>query len=289
MSIRRFQLYQALRPVARRHLRGPTQGLRYGKLAFTKQLITLPLAQITDEFGFSLQPGGWNFYCSLLTDYDRCPGRPLEDTVFFRFFTHHRLKGIRSLNELLFLHRPSMAAAHDFHFYLGTYPWGGLTPRSSLQGGEPFGWYYDQQENAATEELWGRGRNLWYNPGDKYTIEHERDLTLQLYSILQQNGYNPWRYLSFPSVSLLIHRDGRAKGLIMNGHHRLAILRHLGYEAVRVEITQTVKDVEARDWFYVRNGDCSMDEALRIFEAFFQLSGSERLKYLELYEHGRTQ
>lgn len=258
------------------------RSVRYLKSGLAGKLINLPLNWITDEFAFSLNSAGWNFYTDLLSEHERRPDIGLEETRFFRFFTHEHIIAVQSLNDLLFLHDPSKRCrANDCKFYLGTWPWGGLTRAETLTGGTPFGWYYDMVERKNTKELWGYGRNLWYQPNDKFTLQNEMHLTLQLLNSLR-GGYSPVRHLSFPLITLLVSRRGERRGVIVDGHHRLAILSHLRHERATVEVAQVIREEDVGQWYYVKRGDCTAAQALEIFDAFFVQNGMERLRALQL-------
>ncbi len=257
--------------------------LRYGKLALNKQLVKMPLAEITDEFAFSLAPDGWNYFSVILDELSAKPEIALENTLFYKFFTHPQINQIQTLNELLTLGRPNAFISDGHPFYLGTYPWGGLTPDVCSKGGTPFGWYYDQVSGEMTRDLWGYKKTLWYQPNDRYTIEFDWNLTAKYFSSIKK-GYKPIRFLSFPSVSLLVRHNGEQRGIIVDGHHRLPILKYLGYKEVRVEITQVIREEEIDDWYYVKRKICSKSQALEIFQSFFLLNGKERLDHLQLHK-----
>ncbi len=267
------------------NLRSTTLRLRnVARQTLDGQLINIPLSLITDEFAFSLDAAGWNYYRALLADYGNNPIVPLEATTFFRFFQHACVNAIRYLEDVLFFHEPQRPIDENrFRFYLGAYPWGGLTETASLIGGTPFGWYYDRTESRSTRDLWGYGKTLWYQPNDRYTLEREWELTTQQFRCLQ-HGYHPWLHLAIPTVTMLVRRDGRRRAIIVDGHHRLSILSYLGYYQVKVEVVQRVAEAEVDQWYYVKRGDCSRQQALEIFNAFFRLNGRERLAYLNLEE-----
>jgi len=240
----------------------------------------IPTDLITDEFAFSLEPNGWNYYCSLIEDYKRNPNTNLESTLYYKFFQDERIKSIAYLNDILFFSLPNTKSINiEYKFYLGTWPWGGMTEIESLEGGTPFGIHYDHNEGKTTRDLWGYGRTLWYEPGERYTLEYEMDLTTKTYNALKK-GYHPLYYNSFPSITLLIRIDGQMRALMYDGHHRLTALKVLGYKKLMVEVAHVVKETEVEDWYYVRNGYCTKEEALEIFNAFFELNGKERLIYL---------
>ena len=91
----------------------------------TGRLKRIPLKYITNEFAFSFAPDGWNYFRSLVAQYERDPNIGLENSTFFKFFQHERIKSVRFLNDLLFLHDPTKQSRNGkFKFYLGTYPWG---------------------------------------------------------------------------------------------------------------------------------------------------------------------
>ena len=260
----------------------PPRLLNFARQTLNGRLISLPLSLITDEFAFSLDVNGWNYYRALLTDYGNNPVVPLEATTFFRFFQHACINAIRYLEDALFFHEPeSPGDENRFRFYLGAYPWGGLTETASLVGGTPFGWYYDRTESRSTRDLWGYGKTLWYQPNDRYTLECEWELTKKQFRGLQ-HGYHPWLHLALPAVTLLVRRDGQRRAIIVDGHHRLSILSYLGYHQATVEVVQRVAEAEVDQWYYVKRGDCSRQHALEIFNAFFRLNGRERVAYLNL-------
>lgn len=284
MKRSRSHLYRNFRGALLRLQGMPPRLLSGLRLMLDGKLIKTPMKLITDEFAFSLDADGWNYYCALLAEYQQNPNVLLEATTFFRFFQHPRINSIRCLEDALFFHEPEkLSRRSGFSFYLGTYPWGGLTEAASLVGGSPFGWYYDHAEGKMTRDLWGYGKTLWYQPNDRYTIECEWDLTTKQFRSIR-HGYHPWLHLSIPTVTLLVRRDGDWRAVIVDGHHRLSILSHLGYKQASVEVLQRVEEAKVDQWYYVRHGDCTAQQALEIFDAFFRLNGRERLVHLNLDE-----
>lgn len=247
----------------------------------------IPIAAITDEFAFSLAANGWNYYCALVAEHDNHPQLLLQQSQFHQFFHAPEIATVKLLDDILFLHQPEKRSDPDrYRFYLGTYPWGGLSDPQNYPGGTPFGWYYDQISGAMTRDLWGYRQTLWYKPDDDFTLGLEWNYTLQTYYSLKQ-GYRPLLYGSFPSVALLVRADGTSRAIMVDGHHRLCILRQLGYEQVAVEVTQIIKETEVESWHYVKQGYCRPAQALEIFHAFFELTGQERVQYLNLHESER--
>lgn len=250
-------------------------------LARAGSLTRIPVRVLTDEFGFGIGRDGWNFYTDLISEYSSTPDVRLEGTRFFRFFQDPRINAVRFLDDILFLHDPDRSREGRMRFHLGTYPWGGLTKDDCLVGGTPFGWYYDSVAGTATRDLWGTGESVWYRPNDTEVLEREWEKTTGLYRAIEK-GYRPLRHLSFPSVTLLVRRGGETRAIMGDGHHRLSILSCLGYEKVIVEVIQVVEETRVEDWHYVRLGQCSREQALETFGAFFETTGIERLRALGL-------
>ena len=241
---------------------------------------------VTNEYAFSYAPGGWNHLCALIAEYEKDPNIRMEDTTFFRFFQDERVRSTRFFNDILFLHDTKTHLRKDgFNFYHDTCPWGGWSKNDNLDGGKPWGYHYDRIEGKMTRDRWGYRRNPWYQPGDRYPLEIEWKKTIQLYHSLRK-GYRPVWYGSLPKVTLLVRSDGEIRAVRENGQHRLAILRQLGYDEVTVCISQDglgiIHEADVEQWYYVKHGHCTKEQALEIFNAFFVLNGTERIKYLGL-------
>lgn len=257
---------------------------------------------ITNEFAFSFAPDGWNYFRALVAEYEKNPEIQLENSTFFRFFQDERIKSVRYLNDLLFLHDPKKRSRSDgFKFYLGTYPWGDHV------GGGPWGYYFDYFEEKSTRDLYGHRGNIWYQPGDRLAIEFEWNKTIRLYDSIK-GGYSPFRSGDLPEVTLLVRGDGDVRAMRYNGQHRISILSHLGYEKITAlvplatsineslaswpsfsplpkvvhEHEVIVRETEVDEWYYVKRGLCTREQALEIFHAFFELNGRERISYLGL-------
>lgn len=269
---------------------------------FTGRLKRIPMKYITNEFAFSFADDGWNYFRALVAEYEKYPNAPFQNSSFCRFFEDDRVRSIRYLNDVLFLHDPKKRSRTDgYKFYLGTYPWGDHV------GGGPWGHYFDHLEKKLTRDLYGYRGNIWYQPGDHFPIEIEWNKTTQLYDSIKER-YRPFKSGELPEVTLLVRRDGEVRAIRYNGQHRLSILSHLGYEKITVTVPSAraisdelatwptfspipkkvhereviVRENEVKDWHYVKHGLCTMDQALEIFHAFFELNGRERISYLGL-------
>jgi hypothetical protein len=255
-------------------------------LAAKRKLIRLPISTLTDEYAFSYGPDGWHYFRALLAEYERNRDVDPEQTSFYRFFCHERVRSIRYLEDVLFLHDEDRRAPTDgFRFYFGTYPWGGWGKDEGTVGGKPWGHHYDRVEKTCTRDLFGFRRNPWYQPGDTYPLDIEWNQTIKLYHSLLQ-GYFPLAYGTLPSVVLLVRRNGAIRAVRRNGNHRLSILSHLGRKSVTVWIApdsiEVVREADVDQWYYVERGLCSREHALDVFNAFFDLTGRERIEYLGL-------
>jgi len=271
----------------------------WGRYLSTGTLKRLPIDLVTNEFGFSFSPAGWNYFRAAVAEYEANPGVDLEQSTFFRFFQHEEIRSVRYLNDLLFLHDPALRT-RGFKFYLGTYPW------SDHVGGGPWGHHFDAVSGKSTRDLYGFRQNIWYQPGDPRPIELEWKKTIQLYESLKISRYRPFRQRDLPELTLLVRRDGAIRAVRYNGQHRLSIVSHFGHRKVTglipsadsineslktwtsfSDLPKVVHDGEVmvcesdfENWPYVKRGLCTADEALRIFHAFFELNGRERIQYL---------
>lgn len=253
---------------------------------------------ITNEFAFSFANEGWNYFRALVAEYERKPQLRPEDSTFCRFFQHSRVKSVRYLNDLLFLHQPEKRDC-GFQFALGTYPWGDHV------GGGPWGRHFDRVEGKSTRDLYGPRANIWYEPGDPHAMQLEWEQTIGAYHAVRQ-GYHPLRSGQLPEVTLLIRRNGETRAVRYNGQHRLAALGHLGRQRLTVLVPSArsinasletwpsvsrlpkvvhdseivVREDDVERWPYVARGLCVREQALEIFHAFFEMNGRERINFL---------
>jgi hypothetical protein len=260
----------------------------------------VPVHWITNEFAFSFATEGWNYFRAAVAEYERHPELELEDSIFYRFFQHERVRAVRYLNDLLFLHRPELRDC-GFQFALGTYPWGDHV------GGGPWGHHFDHATGHSTRDLYGQRANIWYQPGDPPPLRLEWEQTIRAFEKLR-DGYRPLRAGQLPEVTLLVRRNGEYRAVRYNGQHRLAVLSHLGRKRLTVLVPSArsinaelalwpsasalpkvvtngeiiVRETAVNDWHYVKQGLCSPEQALEFFHAFFELNGRERIVCLDL-------
>jgi hypothetical protein len=258
------------------------------KLAYDGRLIKIPVRLISDEYGFSLAPEGWHYFRSLIAEFEKNPEIILDDTIFFKFFQHEKIRSLRYVNDLLFLHKPGkQLQAQDFNFYFPMCPWGDWSKDCSFTGMfQPWGHYHDFIEGKMTRDLFGYRQNIWYQPGDRYPLELEFNHFKYIYNSINSRGYSPVWFGSFPEIILLVRCNGDWRAVKHDGHHRLTVLSHLGYNKVTVSISQeaigVVHEAEVEQWYYVKHGLCTIEQALEVFNAYFELNGRERLEYLGL-------
>lgn len=248
-------------------------------LAARGAITRVPTSDLTDEFGFAPTHSGWNYYNAIASAYERDPGADPLSTEYGRFFTSDAVNTVRDLNDLLDLHGGPPRFADLPRFWLGTFPWGGLPGPEVGTPGPAFGWAHDQATGADTSKLWGAGRTLWYEPRDEFTIRSEWTATTKLYDSIKAR-YSPVRARGFPTVTILKDAAGRRKAVMVDGHHRLALLAHLGVPKVTVVVEATIDVEDCDSWYYVRTRHCTAGEARRFFEAFFELDGSERFEHV---------
>ena len=248
--------------------------------------LNIPRDLITNEYAFSFADSGWHYFRELIADYETNPGIAVQESTFFRFFKHERVRSIRYLNDILFLHEPdSQNNSNDYKFYMGTYPWGERDPDGEINGGVPWGHHYDCIEEKMTRDMYGYRRNPWYQPGDEHPLAIEWNQTLQVYHSLKR-GYRPIWHGTYPEVLLLLRSDGQMRAMVDQGQHRVSSLSHLGYKKLslllRRHSMRFIREDEVARWYYVRNGLCTKEQALRMFNAYFELNGRERATYLNL-------
>ena len=112
-------------------------------------------------------------------------------------------------------------------------------------------------------------------------IDEEFLLAERVLHSISENGYNPEsrhvlkpQSMSYTPVQTfeLRRSDGRSAYLLLDGNHRVSALSALGRKFVMVEQASTniAFEKECNDWYGVRKGFYTREDALRIFNAYFK-------------------
>ena len=235
----------------------------YILLRHRKSLVEVPLEICTNYLAFSLSHRGWHYYTALFQEYDKNSKLGWEESILWKFHNTYQPKDISTLLP------PNMNP--KFHPEIGIYPWGHFNIELSKVGGQP----YDIENTNAC------------GPSEPELIQREFNHLLHLYESIKRNGYKPWKYRNgFITGTFLVKENGDRRFLLTEGNHRCAILSHLNYDTAKMWLMPDYYSIIHEDnvdsWYYVKNGQCSREEALAYFNGYFNNNGKERAKALGL-------
>jgi hypothetical protein len=230
--------------------------------------VSVPLAASVGLMGFPFGPRGWHHLVELLKEYSHDPHLRLYDSVLYRF--HQRFQPASMAEALL-----PLDSGVGFRPPLGVLPWGAFQLDPVALGIENKDWW----------------RSRFCGPSPLDVIQEEFESACAVYASLRDGGYDPWRH-SFIGGTFLRRRDGALRFVVLQGNHRMAALAHLGYRFALVRRLPRhyvlIADNEVEHWQHVRSGLCTVEEAQRYFNAYFDLSGFEQAHRFGLIEHARA-
>jgi hypothetical protein len=242
------------------------QVLRTAAIYGQGQLCRVPLGICTNPMGFSFAPTGWNYLVEQLKQFDRGGAATLEDTLLYEYHQRYQPQDMSDL---------PMAAGMQVHFKpgLSVYPWGSFRIEDSRRGGT----------------VKDAHSSRFYGPSSAALVERDLANLRELYRSLKTDGYKPWRRgNSFIGGVFLERSDGQRKFVILQGNHRTAVLSYLGQQNMTVRYLKghfrRIREDDMNDWYYVRSGLCSREDAKAYFHAFFRLDGRERARKMGLLE-----
>lgn len=243
------------------------QALRSARIYLNRrnELYEIPIAICTNPMGFSFGYQGWNYLVEQLKEFDKKKDIAVKDSILAAF---HRLYQPKDMSELPILAGYSVT----FKPCLFIYPWGSFHIEKSQIGGVI--------KNACNSRFYG--------PSSLELVDRDFSNLKKLYISIKKHGYNPWYFKNDFIFGVFLEKiDGRKQFVVLQGNHRLAILAHLGYQQVLVrrvaDYYEYLREDELSEWFYVKSGECSKEDARAYFDAFFKLNGSERAKRIGLY------
>ena len=198
-----------------------------------------------------------------LKEFDKGKKLEIKDSILYKFHERYLPKDMSNL---------PTSAGFDVSFKpgLSIYPWGSFNERKSMTGGTVKDAY----------------RTRFYGPSSFELIKKDFHNLLNLYEYMKVHGYRPWYFKNaFIGGTFLEREDGEKKFVVLQGNHRTAILAHLGYEQVRTRYLRgyytCIREKDLNDWFYVKSGQCSIDDARVYFNTFFKLNGTERARTMD--------
>lgn len=89
---------------------------------------------------------------------------------------------------------------------------------------------------------------------------------------VSENGYQPEQNKSYVRIRQFCRLDGKSAYLLLDGNHRISAMSALGYKTVEVQqkSTDVVYESGCDDWHGVQKGFYSREDALRIFNVYFE-------------------
>jgi hypothetical protein len=210
--------------------------------------------------GFSFSPNGWNYLIEQLKEFDREKNLKVKDSILYTFYERYQPKDMSDL---------PISAGFDVAFKpgLSIYPWGSFDIRKSKSGGTVKNAY----------------RTRFYGPSSFELVEKDFLNLQNLYEYMKVHGYRPWYFRNaFIGGVFLEKEDGQKKFVVLQGNHRTAIMSHLGRKKILARYLsgyyKCISEKDISDWFYVKSGQCNIEDAKAYISTFFKLNGTERAK-----------
>ena len=217
--------------------------------------IKAPISQCVHFCGHRYGRDEYNPYETYLVDL--CKGVPVEQARqrFIDFLQHYRPRHFGAalgLGEGLSKEYPLLA-----------FPWQEMAVKYFT---EPQGWH--SYPDACPDIL----TNFSEAGILMRRIEEEFFWLERALESIRTKGYQPFRHGSFIRSRTLRRADGTETYLLTDGNHRIAAMSALGHKMVlmRQAATELVLETECDNWFAVRAGFVQREDALRIFNAYFQ-------------------
>jgi hypothetical protein len=215
------------------------------------------MESISNIFASSFGSQGWHPIIKTLQEYDSDPSIDIKKTSLWMYHKNFLPTSI------------SMFLSTKINTNLPTfiYPWG------SFNEGSPV--------SKKNQEL-----SRFCGPSSDQFIEDEYKRIIFLYESLKSNGYTPKKYPhSYIGGTILKKNNGETRFVVMQGNHRTAIFSHLGYKSLEIRLIPNslkfVYEKNLSEWVMVKNGMCSEEEAIKVFNLFFEQNGKHITDYIK--------
>ncbi|MCA0754944.1 hypothetical protein KP806_07765 [Paenibacillus sp. N4] len=222
------------------------------------QIVVVELQKCRDWLGYSYTANGWHYSGATIKQYILNPQLTYNDSILKIYYEKFQPK---SLIEALFIKNNKITIPNDEQW--PALPWLHVAYKPRNSNYQHFG------------------------PNPDHYGKTEFSKTIDLYKKLSKNGYQPKS-----------HRDGFIRGyflkhyddyrfVVSGGQHRIAALAMLGYKNIEVKIQpsyQRVIDIQkVHKWINVRNNKYNQEEAIQIFNLYFNENGKNKAKKIGIY------
>jgi len=270
----------------------------------TSPKIKLKISDCSTISGFSYKKTGWHHLIKLCEELDFENNLTLEKSILYKFHEQFQPK---DNTELVKHNNVNVRFKPPF----GIFPWADFginqhinldfTTRNKLKNSLQDYCYTCQ--NFVKKEFMGDcpgcgtktsdfPHGSFCGPSSLVFLAERFNVFKKIYSSIKLNGYQ--RFLAqHPNTphglvggTILKRIDGSKRFVVQQGNHRLAVLAHLGYDVVDVGFVKgkykVINEKELEDWHYVKNKQCSCEDAHLYFNSFFELDGTEIAKRINL-------
>lgn len=213
--------------------------------------------QCVNPFGLSFGQDGWHFLVEYLRELHFTHTLSLNESILYHY--HKQYQPV-SMKELV-----TSAGMHvEFDPGFLRYPWGNFKT--------------DFDHRLAEKD---RFRSRFCGPSDDELIKAEARNLVELRDYMKCTGYNPWKSpYGFIGGVFLVKENADYRFVILQGNHRVSVMSYLGIKCFEVRFLPyhfhyiDQKDID--EWYYVKRGICTKQDARKYFDAFFILNGKER-------------
>lgn len=212
----------------------------------------MSLDDCTNIHACSFGKNGWHHLVETFKQIDNNPTIPSNETILYKY---HNKFHPKSTFDIL------PQGTTKFYPPYWVYPWGSFF------------------SNRDTVPRRGTLETRFCGPSDISLIADEFNRMVTIYNKLKEEGYRPWAYGNKPITGIIIEDEKKnTKMVILGGNHRLAALATLGHTHVPIRLDDRsdrpfLREKNVRKWHFVKTGECSIEDALKIFRVYFTENG----------------
>lgn len=204
----------------------------------------VPIEKVRTVFGANYSQSSNNHIKLTLEKYDRNRKLDYRETPLFDFLKNFSPAYLRDYVDGI-----------NTDLSLFDYPWGELV--AGMAGKEMAG-------------------SRFCGPSTDEFIKEEYDRIIKLYEAIRNEGYRPKEVSGgYSAGTFLVNKSLNYRFIILQGNHRAPILAHLGLKFISVTlhpffIKPLILESNASSWPAVKDGKCTVEDALKVFDLYFR-------------------
>ena len=228
---------------------------------------------ITSRLGFSYAKDGWHPFLKTLEEYSQNPDLRYQDSTLARLYRQYCPANVQEV--LLDNHKLPLHPICDWPPSNELIRWIWALNKGSVRT------ILKRLKNSPASPGW-----IFFGPHKQEYGEKEFQRLIKVYNSIKKNGFQKELSETDPVNGYFLKKGTKLRFVLLQGNHRVSVLRSLGYSEIKVLIRKghpaVIDRAELHRWTEKGGGIYPSQLPIKLFDALFDESGLQKANRYDL-------